>query len=486
MGMGGRGELAFTAMTMLQTFSSQQPAQHDRDNAVDFAHYIQIFRRRIFYFAVPFVLLLIIGFLISAIQRPIYHAEGKILVEPPSIPIDLVEPTVTAPATERVQVIQQRITSRDNLLSVVKKFGLFASEQRWMSGTQLLDLMRDRVEIQLVDIDTELSQGKNAKKSAAPRPANKNPAIAFTISFEYENPELAMKVANEFLTMILNDDARTRTNRATETTQFLAGEVKRLQGDLDSINAQISEAKRKAEFSEATRASNSTEGVSEKLKSQIAILTAMKADLIQKTSVYAEGHPAVKSLKRRIAALEEEMSREPKVDPAAPQAGTDIDALQQQQTSIASNLDVASKKLIAARLGESMERNQQSEPLLVIEQPTLPQVPVKPKRLKLFAISLALAMMTGLGVVFLMEILDRSIRGSRELASVVDGHLVVAIPYISTAGEILQKKRKIIFLWVSLASILLAGLAAAFYVGIQIDFSWFDRPWMESLTRLSK
>ena len=471
---------------MLQTYSSQQPIQSERDEAVDFAHYLGIFRRRIFYFAIPFVLLLIIGFLISAIQRPIYRAEGKILVEPPAIPIDLVEPTVTAPATERVQVIQQRITSRDNLLSVVKKFGLFASEQRWMSGTQLLDLMRDRVAIQLVDIDTELSQAKDGKKPAAPRPANKNPAIAFTIGFEYENPELAMKVANEFLTMILNEDARARTNRATETTQFLAREVKRLQGDLDSVNAQISEAKRNAEISEATRAGNSTEGVSEKLKSQIALLTAMKADLIQRASVYAEGHPVVKALKKRIAALEQEMSQEPKIDPAAPRAGTDIDVLQQQQTSIEKNLDDASKKLIAARLGESMERNQQSEPLLVIEQPTLPQVPVKPKRLKLFAISLAVATMAGLGAVFLVEILDRSIRGSRELAGVVDSHLVVAIPYISTAGEILQKKRRIILLWASLAGVLFAGLAVAFYIGIQIDFSWFDRPWMDSLTRLAK
>jgi uncharacterized protein involved in exopolysaccharide biosynthesis len=473
-------------MTLLMTHSAKHTVHQDGDTAVDFAHYVEIFRKRIFFFAVPFVLLLTTGFFISAIQRPIYHAEGKLLVEPPSIPVDLVEPTVTAPATERVQVIQQRITSRDILLPVIKKFGLFASEQRWMSGTQLLDLMRDRVEIQLVDIDTELSQSKDAKKSGPPRPATKNPAVAFTVSFEYETPDLAMKVANELLTMILNDDAHTRTNRAIETTRFLAGEVKRLQGDLDSVNAQISEIKRKAEVSEAARLSNSTEEVSERLKSQLAILSAMKADLIQKTSVYAEAHPAVKSLRRRIEALEQEMARQPKVDPATPQAATDISALQQQQASIQSNLEESSKKLIAARLGESMERNQQSEPLLVIEQPTLPHAPIKPKRLKLFAISIALATMAGLGAVFLVEIVDRSIRGSRQLAGVVDSHLVVAIPYIATAGELSQKKRKAIFLWTGLVVFLLAGLALAFYVGSQANFSWFDQPWMETLTRLSK
>ena len=49
------------------------------------------------------------------------------------------------------------------------------------------------------------------------------------------------------------------------------------------------------------------------------------------------------------------------------------------------------------------------------------------------------------------EMLDKSIRGSRDFAGVVDSRLVVAIPYISTAGEIRQRKRKIVLLWVILA-----------------------------------
>jgi uncharacterized protein involved in exopolysaccharide biosynthesis len=254
-----------------------------------------------------------------------------------------------------------------------------------------------------------------------------------------------------------------------------------LQGELDSVNAQISEMRRVGETThEVSETLNS-----EKLKSQMALLTAMKSDLIQRDSVYSEAHPALKSLKKRIAALEQEMSQAPKVNQAHSQGGTNIDVLEQQRTSIERNLDDANKKLTAARLGESMERNQQSEHLQVIEQPTLPQQPVKPKRLKLFAISLAVATMGGFGVIFLVEMLDKSIRGSRELAGVVDSP-VVAIPYILTTGEILRKKRKIILLWAILAVVLIAGLAVALYIGIQIDFSWFDRPWLDSLTRLTK
>jgi hypothetical protein len=69
---------------------------------------------------------------------------------------------------------------------------------------------------------------------------------------------------------------------------------------------------------------------------------------------------------------------------------------------------------------------------------------------------------------------------------VVDRHLLVSIPYIPTAGEIRRRKRKIVSLWAALAVFLLVGLVVALYIGITIDFSWFDQSWIDSLTRLSK
>ena len=495
---------------MLQTLTApQQSVYEDRDQGFDPSRLLPIVRRRVFYFAIPFVLLLIIGFLVVAIQRPVYQAEGKILVESPEIPTTLVQPTVTAAATERIQVIQQRIMTRDNLLSIIKKFGLFPSQQKWMSGTQLLDLMRERAEIQLVDIDTAITPTGKDGKPAPPRPnSNKFPsAIAFTMSFEYENPELAMKVANEFLTLILNEDVRARTNRATETTQFLAREVKRLQGDLDSVNSQLAEARLELKRLLAASGQQGPEEEAEQLKTQRATLTAMKTDLIQKSSVYSEAHPAVKNLKKRIAALEKDIADAAKVDPttdltktgatkgdaakagpaSAQRSASDrVDPLTQRQTYLQQALDEASKKLTAARLGETMERDQQAEHLQVIEQPALPQKPIKPKKLKLFAISFALALLVGVGTVFTAEMLDKSIRGAQDLAGIVDSHLVVVVPYITTAGEIARRRRKFVLLWVCLAIALFAGLAAVYYVGIEIDFSWFDRSWLDTLTRLTK
>ena len=291
---------------MLQTYSraAQPSLPDDRAQAFEPGHLIGILRRRIFYFAIPFVVLLIIGFLIVAIQRPIYQAEGEILVESPEIPTDLVQPTVTAAATERIQVIQQRLMARDSLLPIVEKFNLFPSERQWMSGTQLLDLMRARANIALVDVDMQMAGGKPVPYQNA-----KNSAVAFTVSFDYENPDLAAKVANELLTSILSEDVRSRTSRATETTEFLAQEVKRLQGTLDAINGQIFAIKQ-----QGTDPKQGDQTVSEQLKMQTDELTAMKADLIQKSSVYSDEFPAIKALKKRIAALEQQIAKSPKAE----------------------------------------------------------------------------------------------------------------------------------------------------------------------------
>jgi uncharacterized protein involved in exopolysaccharide biosynthesis len=450
-----------------QTYGShyQQEQLDDRGQGPGLRHYFELAKRRAFYFAIPFVLLFAVGVVVVAIQRPIYLAEGKILVETQEIPADLVRPTVTDTANQRIQVIQQRIMTRDNLLAIVNKFGLFASQKQWMSGTQLLDLMRERTELKLVDLTLPTVQS--------------NLTIAFTLSFEYENPDLAMRVANEFLTLILNEDARTRVTRASETTKFLEQEVRRLQGVVNATQGQIAEVK--------ARPRDPVQEMPEQVKVQMATLAALKADLAEKSSIYSDVHPAVKALKAKIAGLEKLATQIPPAAQAAP-IENGVDGLQRQLENAEKNLDDANRKLAAARLGENLERNQQSERLQVIEQPALPQKPIKPNRLKLLAVALALAGMAGMGTVFTAEALDRSVRGVRELAGVVDSHLIVAIPYISTKAESRQKRRRLIFLLACLAAILVAGFAAALYLGVAFDMtsSWLDGSWIDRLTRLSK
>jgi uncharacterized protein involved in exopolysaccharide biosynthesis len=73
---------------------------------------------------------------------------------------------------------------------------------------------------------------------AGPR-RNRGVTIAFTVSFEHENPSLAAKITNELVTLILQEDVRTRTARAAETTEFLEREAIRQEQELAKIEREI-------------------------------------------------------------------------------------------------------------------------------------------------------------------------------------------------------------------------------------------------------
>jgi uncharacterized protein involved in exopolysaccharide biosynthesis len=416
-------------------------------------HYFRILKRRARYFIISFTAVLLLGAFVTAIQRPIYRAEGKILVESQEIPTELVRPTVTDTANERIQVIQQRILTRDNLLTLVDKYGMFARDRQWMSGTQLLDLMRERSKFELVDINS------NSARSGTS-------TIAFTVSFEYENPQVTSAVTNDFLTLILSEDARNRTNRAAETTRFLAGESQRLQAELVATEAQITDSKVRPN-------DKTTEGM-DPARLQVVELTRLNEELAQKRSTYSDAHPIVVALKKKIAAMQELVAATPS-QAAALDSG--LVELGRRQLAIATSLQDTNKKLEAARLGEKLERDQQSERLKVIEQPIVPQNPIKPNRSKLLAMAFALAIATGAAAVFAAESFDTSIRDSRELLGVANGRLIVSIPYIATRAETFRRKSRLAVLAGVVAVLLLAGVAGALFFGPPIDLSWVNQYW---------
>src|SRR5215211_8246502 len=83
------------------------------------AYYFGLLKRRWPYFLVPFASVLLIGGAVTFLWPATYSSEGKILVQSQQIPTELVRPTVTSAAQERIQVIEQRTMTRDNLVAIV-------------------------------------------------------------------------------------------------------------------------------------------------------------------------------------------------------------------------------------------------------------------------------------------------------------------------------------------------------------------------------
>src|SRR5712691_7940234 len=162
---------------MLQNVPAAMQVPYDGDDqGLDPRRYYEILKKRILYVLVPFVLVFAIGTAAAMLWPPTYLSEGKILVESQQIPADLVRPTVTATAKERIQVIQQRVTSRDNLLAIVDKYQMFADRRDRLSRTELLDLMRESIKVEPIALDQ--AQGRNE-------------TIAIKVGFNHRQPDIA-------------------------------------------------------------------------------------------------------------------------------------------------------------------------------------------------------------------------------------------------------------------------------------------------------
>jgi uncharacterized protein involved in exopolysaccharide biosynthesis len=277
-------------------------------------------------------------------------------------------------------------------------------------------------------------------------------AIAFTVGFEYQDALTASKVANELVTRFLDEDLRDRTSRATDTTKFLARETARWQAESKAIDIKIDDFKR-----------THPAALAEQNAAQMAQL---RLELAQKSALYSDRHPAVQSLKRQVEAFAKVIAQSSDV---APDAQGGLNALVEQRDGITKSLEVAVQRLSAARLGETLERDQQSEKLEVIEQPTVPQEPIRPNRSKIVRIALVLALVAGAAVTLLVELMDNTLRRTSDIFSVVDRQMVISIPYILTKTERLRSKGRTLR-WVKIsAALLLCGVVFALYFSSPLD-----------------
>jgi uncharacterized protein involved in exopolysaccharide biosynthesis len=416
------------------------------------AYFIDIAKRRAFYFAIPFLLIFAIGSLILAAWPGQYLSQGTILVQSQEIPTDLVRPTVAALANDRIEVIKQRIMTREKITAIATKFGLSKSWQAQMAGIEFVDFIRDRTIIEPYDVNSKDPTNQQAQFG------QKKDAIAFSVGFSYEKPQLALLVANELLTMILSEDVRVRTEFATETSRFLDEEVKRLESQLSLNDQQISELNRSQPGTQTTSLSPDD---NEKL------LTKLKEELIVRTATFSNTHPDIVALKRKINSLEKAVAPTNADGSKNTSAGSNalgLDTLETKRKRLKDELDKATQKLTAARLGENLERGQHSQRLEVIEHPTLPNKSVKPNKSKILAFIFVFALMVGGGIAASAEMVNQSVRRSSDLYSLVDSRLVVAIPYISTHKEVRRKKHKIIAVTGILTVAVLAGLTTLYFV----------------------
>jgi succinoglycan biosynthesis transport protein ExoP len=186
--------------------------------------YVVILKRRRYQLLVPaaIVILLTVFFAVGLPAK--YTSTATILIEEQAIPRDLVRSTITSFAAQQIQVITQRVMTVDNIHQIVRKYNLYEQGEgkARLPRTELALMFSESVDLDLV------SASVIDPRSGRPTDAT----IAFTLSFEDRSPDATQKVANELVSLYLNENLRTRAVKASGATDFLSGEAAALNNEL--------------------------------------------------------------------------------------------------------------------------------------------------------------------------------------------------------------------------------------------------------------
>lgn len=310
-------------------------------------------RRKVSILATTFVLALVA--LIGAIKWPaVYRSAATVLVQDQEIPQDLVRPTVTSLVDERIQMISQQVMTRAVLLGIIDKYDLYADMKGNATNERMLDRMRKDIKLTTISSDVKGRMDDRRRQGT----------IAFQISFDSASPQAAQRVTNELVSLYLNENLRSRQQRAAETSTFLADEAEKLAAYISEMEAKLSEFKARnigrlpqnSQFNvnvidrleqEIIRIDQSVSNAEEKRQvtlnqlaqvkdmvpatppipaaalSQGAVfepperLRYLQSQLASLLGNYSEDHPDVRRTKREIAAIEKELGGAQATRPSA-------------------------------------------------------------------------------------------------------------------------------------------------------------------------
>jgi len=191
--------------------------------------FLAALRRRKWLGLITALVVFVVGALITFLWPTKYTSTAIILIEEPEVPQELVQTTVTTFAAQQIQLINQRVMTRSNLAGIIEEFDLYPEKREYLPTLLLTEDVQEQVQMDLVNV--ELTDPRSGRPTVD--------TIAFTVGFEHESPKLAQQVANELVSLYLEENVRSRTVQTAETSEFLTAEVERLDAQVSRLEQRL-------------------------------------------------------------------------------------------------------------------------------------------------------------------------------------------------------------------------------------------------------
>lgn len=189
--------------------------------------YFEVLRRRR---RIPLVVIpcaLFIAGLLAFLLPPSYRSSATILLEPASIPKELIRTTVTDYADEQIELVQRRLLSSSSLERLVADLDPYP-ELPEASLAGKASLLQDNILLERVDPITMLLV---------------NASNAFSIHYTNPDPEIAAAVAQKVADLFLEDNRLARNERAEDTHSFIRAQAADVEERIAEVDRRLARFK---------------------------------------------------------------------------------------------------------------------------------------------------------------------------------------------------------------------------------------------------
>ena len=472
-------------------------------------YYLAIFLRHLPLFALVASIITVISVFVATSLPAVFSSQARFIMEDSQIPNAMAPPTVATPVRAQLQIFQQRLLARNNLLEIARKHQIYTDMNR-LTPDQIVQAMED-------DTTASIQMDRNG-------------ASILLIQFSASTARKAVAVVNDYVSIIQQLDLENRTGRAGQTHDFFRQEVRRLEAELANVSAQLSKFKydnadalpegqefrlgqqsvlqeriaqsdreiatltsQRTAMIEIFNSTGRIEGITGvELSPQQKELQSLRSQLNDALLVYAPGNPRIKMLELRIRQAEEQIAQQSDMQaaPASPldlqlaEIDTRISALRQQKAesetalqnvndaisrstmntiqlatmerdyaNLQSQYNLAVNNAAQASTGERIEILSRGDRLTLLEQPIAPSRPSSPNRLLIAAAGTFLGIAAGIGLIVLIEILKTAPRRPEAIVRKLGITPLATLPYIQSQREL--KRQRAITL-ATVAAILIA------------------------------
>jgi uncharacterized protein involved in exopolysaccharide biosynthesis len=250
--------------------------------------------------------------------------------------------------------------------------------------------------------------------------------------------------------------ARTERAGATERYGREHPDVVRLERQIESLTLQLDTAR--AAGREATSAERAAGADN---PGYIQIRAQREAAANERLSLELER----KSLQAKIADFEDRLAKTPGVE-------RDYMALVRELESTELKHREVRQKQMEAKVAQNLEDERKGERFSLIEPPLAPERPSSPNRKLILIMGVVLGVGVALGLTFLLETLDTSVRNKRDLEGLLAVAPLAVVPWIDTADD---RRRRVRTRRLSLAGAVASLVAAVVFVHLfyrPLDVLW--------------